>query len=481
MTIRRIIAIDRSTQSNINKMKIKTGLFGVLLSIATATAYGLGVQGTPAEPAASAPAASPAIKLTPEQIAERARAYMVQIGVNPDSENGQIIVAWFIRVAQNPAYLARLSSMRSPSGDGSDMILRPAERLRFLRLMQDITAESKSGCDMPKVSGGNLASIAKTSSPKALRSTFELMDLIGAPKAASSGDDEHYTVAELLEVDARMDEIDIPPWLEKQNKPSTCALVRFAVDTIDKFPEPEQRRATYELFKLIAGGKSAPETVLADPGAYLDDVFDDRRLPDAIRSQLPPDGSRPLPYARLSIDGEWVNKTTPQDSGPYVDTYVNRRNNGVVVELMTTKDASGNTKWASFGMGYGLTELLDQTVSAPRYASMLRTLKAASAIVAANEPMTEGKRIEIALPQPSSHGQLTRRCEVGKTEPASTIFRTLTGNAVNLDCIEVRKDGTKTRVRSVWLADYRIELSRTIDDQDGRTDVIIKNVTITQP
>lgn len=462
-------------------MKINKGLFGVLLSVATATAYGLGVQSAPAEPAVSAPATSPAVKLTQAQIVERARAYMVQIGVDPDSENGRIIVAWFTRVAQNPDYLARLSSMRSLSADGSNMILPPAERLRFLRLMRDIANESGSGCEIPKVSGGNLASIAKTSSPKALRGTFELMDLIGERKGVSSGEDEHYTVAELLAVNARMDEIEVPPWLAKQSEPSTCALIRFAVDSLDKFPEPDQRRATYELFKLIAGGKSASETVLADPGAYLDDVFDDRRLPDAIRGQLPPDGSRPLPYARLSIDGEWVNKTTPRDSGPYVDTYVNRRNNGVVVELMTTKDASGNTNWASFGMGYGLTDLLDQTVRAPRYATPLRTLKTASAIVAANEPMTEGQRIEIALPQPSSHGQLTRRCDIGKTEPASTIFGTLTGNAVNLDCSEVRKDGTKTRVRSVWLADYRVELTRTIDDQDGRTDVVIKNVTVTQP
>ncbi|WP_129517857.1 hypothetical protein [Burkholderia stabilis] len=462
-------------------MKIKTGLFGVLLSIATATAYGLGVQSAPAEPAVSTPAANPVINLTAAQISERARAYIVHIGVDPDSENGQIMIAWFTRIVQNPDYMARLRSMRGRSAVGEDMMLPPAERLRFLRLLKDIAGESKNGCEMSKLTGGDLATLAKTSSPKMLRSTFELLDLVGERHGASSGDDEHYTVAELLEVNARMDAIDVPPWLAKQDKPNTCALVKFAVDTLDKLPEPEQRRATYELFKLIADGKSASETVLADPGAYLDEVFDERRLPDAIRSQLPPDGSRPLPYARLIVDGEWVNKTTPKDSGPYVDTYVNRRNNGVVVELMTTKDASGNTNWSSFDMGYGLADLLNQNVRAPRYASMLRTLKETSAIALANEPLTEGKRVEIAVPQPSSHGQQTRRCDIGKTEPASTIFGTLSGNAVNLDCSEVRKDGTTVRVRSVWLADYRIELSKTIDDEDGRTDVIIKNVTIVTP
>ncbi|UXU85648.1 hypothetical protein [Burkholderia sp. S-53] len=296
-----------------------------------------------------------------------------------------------------------------------------------------------------------------------------------------TGDAEHYTVAELLEVDARIDAIDVPPWLEKQDKPNSCALIQFAVGVLEKLPEPEQRRATYELFKFIADGKPATETVLADPASYQDEVFDERRLPDAIRSQLPLDGSRPLPYSRLVVDGEWVNKTTPKAARPYVDTYVNRRNNGVVVELMTTKDASGNLHWADFDMGYGLADLMTQFVRAPRSASMLGVQTNTSAIALANEPMTEGKRFEIALPQPSSHGQRVRRCEIGKTEPASTVFGTLTGDAVNLDCSEVHKDGKTVRVRSAWLVDYGIELSKTIDDEDGRTDVVIKNVTIVKP
>lgn len=453
----------------------------MVLSVATATAYGLGVQSAPAEPASSAPSANPAINLTPAQITERARAFVVQAGVDPDSENGQIMVAWFTQVAQNPGYLARLTSLRGKSTMGTEMTLSPADRLRFLQLMKDIAGESHDGCEMSKLTGRGLVSLAKTSSPKMLRTIFALMDLIGARNGPSPGDDEHYTVAELLDVDARIDAIDVPPSLLEQARPTTCALIQFAVDALEKLPEPEQRRATYELFKLIADGKSAAETVLADPSAYLDDVFDERRLPDPLRSQLPPDGSRPLPYARLVVDGEWVNKTTLKDSGPYVDTYVNRRNNGVVIELMTTKDASGNPHWSYFDMGYGLADLMSQSVSAPRHASMLRIQKDAAAIALANEPMTAGKRVEIAVPQPSTDGQRTRRCEIGKTEPASSIFGTLTGNAINLDCSEVHKDGKTVRVRSAWLVDYRIELSKSIDDEDGRTDVVIKNVTIVKP
>ncbi|MGS0895302.1 hypothetical protein ACVBGC_22630 [Burkholderia stagnalis] len=462
-------------------MKIKTGLFGVWLFAAAATAYGLGVQSTPAEPAASGPAANPAGNLTPAQIAERARTVIAQMGVDPDSENGQIMLAWFTRIAQHPDYFARLRSARGNSAFAPDMMLPPAERLRFIRLLKNIVGESQNDCRMSQLTGGNLAALAKTSSPEVLRSLFELMDLVVGRNDASSGEDEHYTVAELLEADARLDAVDVPASLSKQDAPNNCVLIRFAVDVLGKLPEPDQQRATYEIFKLITGGQSASETVLADPEAYLDEVFDERRLPDAIRNRLPPDGSRPLPYARLIVDGEWVNKTTPKDAGPYVDTYVNRRNNGVVVELLTAKDASGKPNWSSFDMGYGLTDLLTQFVSAPRHASRLGTQAETSALALANESMTEGKRVEIALPQPSSRGQLTRRCEIGKTVPASTIFATLTGNAVNLDCSEKDKSGATVRVRSAWLVDYGIELSKTIDDQDGRTDVVVKNITIVKP
>ncbi|NTX29801.1 hypothetical protein HT746_22205 [Burkholderia pyrrocinia] len=440
------------------------------------------MQSAPAEPAASAPAANPAINLTPAEITERARTFVAHSGVDPDSENGQILVAWFVGVAQNPDYFARLRSLRGKSTTGTEMTLSPADRLRFVHLMKDIASESRNGCEMSQLTGRDLTSLAKTSSPKMLRSVFELMDIVVGRNGAAPADGEHYTVAELLEVDARIDAIDVPPSLAKQDKSSTCALIQFAVDALDGLPEPEQRRATYELFKLVADGKLAAETVLADPAAYLDEVFDERRLPDAMRSQLPPDGSRPLPYSRLVVDGAWVSrKATPKAERPYVDTYINRRNNGVVVELMTTKDASGNPRWSSFDMGYGLADLLSQSVSAPRHATVLRTLNDLSAIALASQPLTEGKRVEIALPQPSSHGQLTQRCEIGKTEPASTVFGTLTGNAVNLDCSEVHKDGKTVRVRSAWLLDYGIELTRSIDDEDGTTDVVIKNVTIVKP
>ncbi|MBN3779993.1 hypothetical protein G3O06_20885 [Burkholderia sp. Ac-20345] len=463
---------------NFNKMKIKTGLFGVLLAISTATAYGLGVQSIPTEPAASAPTANPVISLTPAQVTQRARAYFAQHGLDPDSENGQIMTVWFTKVVQDPGYLDRLSNLRDQLASGAGTMLPATDRLKFLRLLKDISSESQNGCEALKLAkSGELVALAKMSSPKTLRKMAELVD-IGAAKREASSEDEHYTIAELLDVEARLNTIDSQPELFKQSKANSCGSVGILYDIFGTLPEPERHRATYDFFKMMTGGKSASEIVLADPFAYLDEVFDDRRLPDAIRGRLPADGSRPLPYARLIVDGEWVNKMTPEDSGPFVDTFVNRHNNGVVVDLLTPKGVSGTSRWVAFDMSYGIADLMTQNVNGRLYATMLGTQTKTSTIELANEPMAEGKHVEIALPQPSSHGQLTRRCEIGKTEPASAIFDTLTGNAINLDCSEVRKDGKTVRARSVWLADYGIELYKSFDDEDGRTDVIIKNITI---
>lgn len=459
-------------------MNIKTGLFGVLLSISTATAYGLGMQSTPAEPVASAPAANPAIGLTPAQITQRARAYFAQNGLDPDSENGQIMTEWFTRAVQDPGYLDRLRNPGSQPTGGAGTMLPATERLKLLRLLKDISNDSHGGCDALKlVKSGELMSLAKTSSPKMLRNMVELAD-ISAFKSDASSEDEHYTVAELLEAEARLNAIGSQQELLKQGASNSCASLGILYDIVAKLPEQERSRATYDFFKMMSGGKSASELVLADPFAYLDEVFDDLHLPDVIRDRLPANGSRPLPYARLIVNGEWVNKATPGDSGPFTDTFVNRHNNGVVVDLIAPNGVSGKARWVGFDMWYGLADLMTQNVNGRLYATMLGTQNETSAIDLANEPMTEGKSFEIALPQPSSHGQLTRRCEIGKTEPASITFGTLTGNAVNLDCSETHKDGKTVRARSVWLVDYGIELYKSFDDEDGRTDVIIKNISI---
>ncbi|WP_063900298.1 hypothetical protein [Burkholderia ubonensis] len=462
-------------------MKIKAGLCGALLLLATATAYGLGAQSGQAE--SSAPASStPAIPdVAISQIGARARAYVVGIGVDPDSENGRMLVHWLAKIAQDPEYRANLVAIPERGGAFANIMPSPEGRLAMLRLMKERANASRNDCKNVQPSGNDLGAIAKTLSPKEFRNTLDLIDLVLRQRSAQPGEGERYTVAELLDVDARLNAMEPPKSLANGSELNSCALFAFSIETIETLPEPERQRTTYEFYRFIIGGKSASDSVLGNPAAYLDDVFDERRLPDSIRRHLPPDGSRPLPYSRLIVDGEWVNKTTPADSAPYTDTYVNRRNNGVLAELITSPNSSGKTNWSNFTVTYGIAELLSQTVASNLNVSRLATLKDDKAIAIANEPMFNGMHIEISVPQPSRKGQLSRRCEIGKTVSASTIFGTLTGEAVELDCSRVWKNGTTSRVRAVWLTDYGIELARTIDDEDGRTDVIIKNVTIVKP
>ncbi|WP_063899257.1 hypothetical protein [Burkholderia stagnalis] len=460
-------------------MKIKAGLCGALLLLATATAYGLGVQSGQTEapvPASSVNSISDAMA---SQVAERARVYVGSIGVDPGSENGRLLVQWLTKVAlvpQNRANLNAYAAGRSPFR--TDM-LSPENRLKVLRLIKEIASGPRNSCTMPQAQANDLGGMAKAMSPKEFRSALEVMEIIVTQRAGQTGAEEHYTVAELLDADARLDALELPDSLSKGREAEPCAAFLFMIDAVDAMPEPQRQRTTYEFFKMMNGGAQATESVLGDPVAYLDDVFDERRLPDSIRRHLPPDGSRPLPFSRLIVDAERVNKAAPESEGPVTDTYVNRRNNGVVAELVTSPDRSGKAKWASFVLTFGIVDLSSQGIW--NGATMLSTLKDDTAIAIANQPIMTGKRIEMPVPQPSSKGQLSRRCEVGKTAPASSIFRTLTGDAVDFDCSELRKDGTTTRVRAVWLANYGITLPTAYDDEDGRTDVVIKNVTIVTP
>ncbi|PCE34005.1 hypothetical protein [Burkholderia ubonensis] len=460
-------------------MNIKAGLCGALLLLATATAYGLGAQSGQAQspaPASSTPAIPDAAMA---QLGARARAFVTGLEVDPDSENGRILVQWLIKIALVPEFSANLSTLDASPNPLGSVTFSSENRLKMLRSMKVVASESRDDCKIKQPGRDDLGGLAKTLSPKGLRSALEMIEVILTQRSGQAGVEEHYTVAELLDADARLNSVALPESLSKGHESDNCALFAFLIDAVVALPEPQRRRATYEFFKRIGGGKQASESVLGDPAAYLDDVFDERRLPDSIRRRLPPDGSRPLPFSRLIVDAEWVNKSAPEAAFLITDTYVNRRNNGVVAELVTSQDKSGKTTWSDFTLSFGIADMFYQSVGSDT--TMLRTLKDDTAIAIANQPMVKGKRIEIPIPQPSRKGELSRRCEVGMTVPASTIFHTLTGDAVDLACSEIGKDGTTTRVRATWLSDYGVTLSRAFDGEEGRTDVVIKNVTIVKP
>jgi hypothetical protein len=464
-------------------MKIKAGLCGALLVLSTATAYGLGMQDGQAESPVPATPASATVRTFTMPPDERIRANVAKAGLDPDSDNGRVLVQWLIRIAADPAYQAKLLALPRGGSPFGNMQLSPEDRLNVLRLMSDLASSSPNDCGafMMQEKSGDLFAMAKTLSTRGLQDFIGVMDILAKPRSVQSGTDGNYTVAELLDADAHFDASDSPASSALKSASTPCEVMRLIYVPIAALPQPVQQRATYELFKAFGGGEMASGSVLDDPSAYLDDMFDERRLPESIRSLLPADGSRPLPFSRVIVDGEWVNKTTPADSAPFTDTYINRRNNGVIAEFDNSPDSSGKTIWSDFTLTYGYADLLSQTVEGRSDVTMLAALKDGAAIAAANQPLVERKRIDLPLPQPKRDGQTSRSCEVGKTIPASTIFGSLTGDAIETVCTEVRKDGVATHVRSVWLADYGIVIARTIEDQDGRTDVVVKNVTIVKP
>jgi hypothetical protein len=463
-------------------MKIKAGLCGVLLLFSTAAAYGLGMQdGAPESPAPAVAASSAAVAATMLS-SEQIRAIVGKIGVDPDSGNGQVVVRWVSRIAVDPAYRARFFAMSQRGNPFRNADLSPQARLDVLRLMGDMDSDSGNDCRILQANSGNFVVLAKSLSTRGLEDLFEMMDALTTSESAPSNT-EDYTVAELLDADARLDASAAPTLgsAAGMDASNPCRIARLLYEPAVSLPQPVQQRATYELFKALGGGKLAMGSVFSDPMAYLDDVFDERRLPDSIRALLPPDGSRPLPWSRVIVNGAWVNKTTPADSAPFTYTFVNRRNNGVVAEFDTSPDRSGKTIWADFTLSYGSAELLSQTIEGPATATLLATLNDGAAIAAANDSLAEGKQIDYPLPQPSHYGQTVRRCEVGKTVPASTIFDSLTGQAVESVCSELRKSGVTTRVHALWLVDYGILIPKTMEDEDGLTDVVVKDVAIEKP
>ncbi|WP_460910888.1 hypothetical protein [Paraburkholderia jirisanensis] len=409
---------------------------------------------------------------------ERLRQFLSQAGVDPDSENGRLLVALLTRIAANAEYRDRFTK-QSMFGDH----LSPDDRMRVLHLMKDMAQTQKSDCDALSANGRDFVLLAKTLSPHGFKDVLDILE-ISIGHSVPDPDDERYTTAELLAADVELEsalEAAPTPQSTAKAKPNFCEMLSTDVDAIDAMPQASRQRATYEFFQAIAQMPSARATVLADPSAYLDDMFDERRLPDPIRRKLPENGSRRLPYARLVIDAEWRHQSKPNEPSPFKDTYVNRRNNGVLAELVTPGANADATRqnWSDFYLSYGVADLLTQDVG-PKL-TPLGTLSDDTAIAVASQPLLEGHSIKFPVPLPSEEGESARTCEVGKTVPASTVFKSFDGEAVELHCTFVKKNGNTEHVDVALLANYGIPWWTSYDDEDGHTDIVIRNVTIQRP
>ncbi|WP_321855100.1 hypothetical protein [Paraburkholderia tropica] len=463
-------------------MKLKTRLSGAMLIFTAFSAHALDMRS--AQPAAPISASETQATPTIAQAAlaqERLRQMLVKNGFDPDSPKGQSMMKFFARLATDEAFRVKFTQF-TKAGDPFGGQLSPDDRVRVLRLLSHLAQGPKNDCAVLQADGKNFIVLANALSPQGLQDLLDAFEIIVADDEGTSSD-EHYTLAELLDAEAEVESVldaklTVQPDVKEQA--AICQVMGSGLDAINDLPGASRERATYAIFHMLGSKTSPRASVQADPFAYLDDMFDERRMPDALRGKLPANGSHPMPYSRLVIDGEWRHQSAPNQPSPFTDTYVNRRNNGVVAEVVTPVVTSGSPGWSHFYLSYGVQDLLTQNVGT-RVLTRLGTLKDGAAIDAASRPMLEGRTLEMPVPLPSEDGETARSCQVGKTVPASTIFRTFEGDAVDLHCQYVTKKGKTTRYDAALLMSYGIQLWKSYDSEDGHTDVVIRNVTIQQP
>jgi hypothetical protein len=456
-------------------MKIKTVLYGASLFLLTTMAYALDSQSVPQEPASAAQAGATAgsAKL-PD--AQAIRANIARLGIDPDSEKGRLLMQWSIRIAGDPALLAGLTRMsRHPLGEAP---VSAEDRMRLLHLLKDMVSASPQDCHAFGTYGRDFTALEKAVSARTLRDLMEMLTIILKSDHPDQNQEEHYSLTELLDTWASLEAIKPPEMEDAKSVQKACESMVPLIDVFIALPEPLRDRATYLVLQILRGQGLPQNKVLEDPFAYLDDTFDERRLPEAMRRQLPADGSIPLPYSRITIDANWVNQAKPTVSTPFKDIFINRRNNGVIAELTTTADKSGATDWADFSLSYGIADIVSRSVG--RSVTMLDTARDDASLAAANQAFVQGEHVDVPVPQQSNEARKLRKCDVGQTLPASSVFGSLTGSAIRLSCAEVNRYGTATTLRGAWLTDYRIFWVDSIDDDVGRTDAIVNNVAIQQ-
>jgi hypothetical protein len=109
----------------------------------------------------------------------------------------------------------------------------------------------------------------------------------------------------------------------------------------------------------------------------------------------------------------------------------------------------------------------------------MRQVDDTTTLVSAATAFAENSHFEYAETQPSRDGEKTSSCQTGHRRPASTVFPTLSGDAIDYSCEEVTAKGEKYHFRQVWLYDYGVSLPVDTNDDEGLTGFELKSVTIT--
>lgn len=459
-------------------MKANAAFLAVLFVFVSTTSCTTQNTSTGLSASAAVPNSTPDTMTGKERqpVIDTLQARVAAQGINPDSPQGRELVKFSAELARDSQARAAMGSHDSPAPSRS---LSADDRLRMLHAMNGAMNATPGDCEAWHAHSTDIFALARTLSPQAFQSAIEMAELSFLQRQPVR--DERYTTAELLDADARLDAVPMPEDVrdpEHMSSAQKCKVSRTVVAVVDAMPQLLQRRVTFEFLQKISHRPLAVDTVLNEPQAYLDEIFDQRQLPEAMRRQLPADGSVRLPFRRFVVDGEWISQL-PGESGLIRDTYINRRNDGVIAELLTSAGRPENADWADFILTYGIEDLRRQSVSKSKV-TLLATMPDERAIAEAPTHFTEGSAIYVPLPQPQpDRSAFAQQCKVGGSRPASAVFPSLSGVAVDLQCATLTRAGKIiAEDQNVWLSDYHItfNLSWNVNGQTGH--LVIHNITI---
>ena len=464
------------------------------LSLTATTAFAVGMHAD--EPAAAASDSQPpAPGAASAAFVGRIRLLLVRMGIDPDGANGKSLLAWAGGLMSDPDWSALLTRRNSPGANAFNLktlSLAPAARLQVLKDFSVLAPYMPAGVfGGARLDAADFGKFLNALPPGGVAAFENLLDVM-VKQHDTMDPAEHYSTAELLELENRFDTVAETASanhkiaaLDGKGGALNGQDVAFFAGLIVDLPEPLRTRASWALLPGTNGdGRSygaITRGVLDDPYPYLADMFDDRALPASLHERLPADGSRPLPFRRLTVEGNWVDTKKPGSPHPCRYVYANLHDNGVVAEVAERLADSGQTVEgpAYFTTNYGLVALRKQRVGfGTDWAPVAQVLDSSTVALGSRVP-AEGEQVEFPVAQPSDDGVQSTRCLMGKTQPAASIFPTLKGDAVDVTCTHVAEHGAGSSIKSVWLPDYGITLMTGVRN-DGERRFEIKSVTVSE-
>lgn len=434
-------------------MKLTFAAVVALCAFASGPSFGANTPESSQSAATRGTPLSPSKRFVAPQLVQ---AEMIRNGlrlqkIDPDSPQGKRLITFLTGFLNNPQAMKGLANM-------ADMSIGPEARMSILRLMAEGGDGRESLCG-DSWAKADMFEMARTLSPTAFDRRMALLDLFVQPRPNKG--DEHYSLAERLEANAWLNTLTVPdeasPDGELARREHVCGAIRTVVAEMDKMPTRLQQRRSYEFFRAILRKPTAAADIVAAPQAYFDEMFDEKVFPAALRRRLPRDGSHPLPFKRIVFEGRWVSEL-PGESGPVRDTYINRRNNGVVAELLEARGTDTENSRVFYSLIYGHDRLRNQLVVKHGAYRLSQRPELAGALLGPGDVRPSvGQTYQVASTEPPLNKEYLpfSQCEIGESRPAAEISPALTGRAISVQCTSPRPDkGLPCMSRDVWLQDY---------------------------